>query len=122
MSRSRIIAFAVLVASLGSGAANARSQDDILSYLSTYLPSCSHDGECIVVDTIPCGCAMGGRQVAINARYRKLWSDLGRDFTKSSPAVACPALYSCIAHPKAACVANSCTVRWSISGPLLPPG
>jgi hypothetical protein len=71
--------------------------------------------------SVPCGCAMGGKQVAINKRYVSFWHRLQAD-VRTLP-LACPALYRCQPKAKAYCVVGHCTTSRALADTLgiLPP-
>ena len=104
-------------------AATSHTSDyhDVFGGLSGLITACTADPQCVVVDGAPCGCANGGRQVAINATYRQFWQSVQRDARKLP--IACPAVYRCQPRPKASCVLGHCTTTPPVTGTVgvLPP-
>lgn len=88
----------------------AMAQDgrDLLSGVSAAMTSCTSDEMCIVVDSLPCGCAQGGRHEALNVGYKDLWASIGQYLQSAAPGIMCMQQFNCTERPRAACVSGHC--------------
>ncbi|MFO1047029.1 MAG: hypothetical protein U1E52_03915 [Geminicoccaceae bacterium] len=97
-----VLALAPASASLG--------QQDPLSGLGELLTACAAGESCVLVETVPCGCAAGGSYLAVNRRYAELWAQIEAYLREQPPEVMCPQLYRCNDHSVAICEQGRCRV------------
>lgn len=106
------MAIAIVAGCLAGDGHGARAQDgsDPLSGVAAEMTRCTADAMCVVVDSLPCGCAQGGRHEAVNVQYRDLWDTIGRYIRNSAPDLLCIQQFNCIEKPRAACLSGRCRV------------
>ena len=121
MLKRTVLALALATATPAAATTYTGEFYDVLGDLSSIVTSCTKNAQCIVVDSLPCGCAEGGTQVAINASYRQFWNALRAD-ARTLP-IACAQVYRCKPRPKAFCVLGHCTTSRPSTDTLgiLPP-
>ena len=121
----RTLAALVVVTTPAAATTYAGVGHDVLGSLSDVMTYCTSSSQCVIVDSVPCSCANGGKQVAINAQSRKLWQSIVQDVRDHPLPIACATFVACIPKPKAVCVANHCTVKPAATGGggivVLPP-
>lgn len=109
----RSIATALVAACLAGASfhgAMAGDSSDPLSGVSAEMTRCTADEMCVVVDSLPCGCAQGGRHEAVNVEYRDLWTSMGQYIRSHAPDIVCVQQFNCAEKPRAACLSNRCRI------------
>lgn len=91
-------------------ASAALGQQDPLSGLGELLSACAADETCVLVETVPCGCAAGGGYLAVNGRYAELWAQIEAYLRERPPEVLCPQVYHCNDQSVARCEQGRCRV------------
>lgn len=66
--------------------------------------ACRKDEDCILVAADCCGCAMGGRDVAIHRTCQQAWEDKLGDCQQAT----CSARFNCVPGAGTRCEANRC--------------
>jgi len=95
---------------LRPGPAFGQEVADPLAELSTQMRACRTDRQCVLVDSIPCSCSSGGRQLAINREYLEFWRGVFGLWGTQKPIVVCALIYNCTAQ-QALCMAGQCVAR-----------
>lgn len=109
MRRMALVIVAGCLAGAGHGAM-AQDGGDPLSGVSAAMTKCTADAMCVVVDSLPCGCAQGGRHEAVNVGYRDLWDTIGRYLRENGPDLLCIQQFNCTEKPRAACLSGQCRI------------